>query len=43
MPVAAPIAAPIEEMSSGQDSCCDSGDSDAKPLETKDLGQGEPN
>lgn len=42
-PVAAPIAAPIEETSSCQDSCCDGGDSDAEPLETKDPGQGEPN
>ncbi|KAH7114790.1 p-type copper atpase, partial [Dactylonectria macrodidyma] len=42
-PVAAPITAPIEETSSCQDSCCDGGDSDAEPLETKDPGQGEPN
>jgi Cu2+-exporting ATPase len=42
-PAAVPIAAPIEKPSSCQESCCDGGDSDAKPLETKDPGQGEPN
>ena len=41
-PVAAPIAAPIEATSSCQNSCWDGGDSDAEPLDTRDLGQGEP-
>ncbi|KAM0244231.1 hypothetical protein ACHAP5_006444 [Fusarium lateritium] len=40
-PVVAPIAAPIEETSSCQDSCCDGGDSDDQPPETMDPGQGE--
>ncbi|KAH7316790.1 p-type copper atpase [Stachybotrys elegans] len=43
-PVATPIVAPpIEETSSCQDSCCDGGDGDGDPLETKDPGQGELN
>ncbi|KAI5456881.1 p-type copper atpase [Mariannaea sp. PMI_226] len=41
-PVSAPIADQIEVTSSSQDSCCDGGDSNAEPLETKDPGQEEP-
>ncbi|KFA78442.1 hypothetical protein S40288_10085 [Stachybotrys chartarum IBT 40288] len=38
-PVSAPIATPIKETSSCQDSCCDG---DAEPLGTKAPGQGDP-